>query len=232
MHDLVIPFRHSINADKELIYVLRSAERYIPTLGNIIIVGDSPSSLLLKNIINIPCKDFSTASKYKEKNIAIKLLKACNSKVVSDDFIYSNDDEFLLREYEYKYYHKGKEWDGKGIYAETETNTRMAIGEDNNFNNFNVHCPRIFSKHRLEQTILHLNWDIPYGYSLNTMYAYMNNIQGEFDPDLKIKAHYSTNDIFQKTRGRNFFSISDNSFKSPVINFLDSVFPNQSKWEQ
>lgn len=229
--DLVIPFRHSINADKELIFALRSYEKYIPSLDKVYILGDFPF-VSLKNITCIELKDKVRISKWTEYNIFACLRFACVHKEISLDFIMGADDFFLLRKFDLLYYHKGQNWDGRGDYLETETNTRELF-EGKDISNFNVHCPRVFNKELFETSVCFLPWKSrPFGWNINTVYAVINNIKGSYDTDLKFNAKYHKDYILEKIRGRKFFSANDNAFNYAMWEVLDGLFPNKSRFEK
>jgi hypothetical protein len=226
MPDLVIPFTNSPNQDKELRYALRSIERYIPFISGLYIIGDTPK-IGLKGVNLIPYKREADI-RYRNRNIFEKLLLASNHPCISDSFISHDDDIFLLDYFNYKYYHKGQKW-GVGTYAIVENNTRKLFPSANNFN---VHYPRLFNKKLFRETVGTLNWKLPHGYSINTAYAAMNNFPGEEIDDLKFKSKNFYEAIKNLIKDRHFFSVSDVGFKPPLIDVLNEIYPNKSKYEK
>src|SRR4051812_17063510 len=127
--DIVIPFQNSVTGDEELRYALRSALAFIPYLDNVYIYGDAPAWPYTKELIVIPSPNVSKSPYFKDKNIACKLLAACDNPRVSDTFIILHDDNYLLSFFDFNtYYHKGRVWQGGGgMYAQVEWNTKELL---------------------------------------------------------------------------------------------------------
>src|SRR5881392_3682010 len=93
--DVVIPFNNSINDDLELMFTLRSFDKYFAGLGRAIVVGDKPAWDFSKNLIWIdypnPCKE----PHYKARNILNKILRGLES-VEGVEAIVADDDMFQL----------------------------------------------------------------------------------------------------------------------------------------
>jgi len=227
--DVVIPFRHSKNLDRELIYTLRSAEKFIPDLGNVFIVGRLPywSSRLLYclSVADLPSIDI-----YQNRNIALKLTKACYDKRISDDFIVTDDDMILTKTWDFGYYHRGPMFDETGTYSYTNQNT-LSLFPGKKINNFNVHAPHVYNKQKFIRSVASIDWSIPYGYSIHTIYAVMNGIEGTYSKSLKYRSRPTKDQLEQDVQKVNHFSFSDNAFKKDLKDFLQSMFPNKSKYE-
>src|SRR4051812_29778761 len=91
--------------DIELRYSLRSIEKHISGVKDIWIVGVLPS--FVKNVRYI---SFPDEHKCKETNIYRKVLRACQESDITDDFLFFNDDHFMLQDYvadQYPFYQKG-----------------------------------------------------------------------------------------------------------------------------
>lgn len=228
--DVVIPFRHSKNKDEELRFALRSISKHVKEVGQIYVIGDAPR-WAWKNLIHIPMKDSGRRPEYQERNIMYKLLRACYEKSISKDFLYHDDDTFLLQEFDGSYYHKGPVWDGNGAYQKTEENTRD-IFKGIDINNYNIHCPRIFNKERLRICLETLNWNVRYGYQINTVYAVMNSIEGITIEDVKFKSCLPL-ELLQKRYSMNkrFFSIDDGTWKPNMKKLIELLFPQKSIYE-
>lgn len=227
--DVVIPFRHSRNNDQELIYSIRSICTYIPIIDDIYIIGDKPRQHLPGVIHKSVSDRVGQNNKWAEANIANKVTVACNLKGLSEEFIYHDDDTFLLKHFDYRYPHKGSLFTSSGYYGHTEANTLHLFRSEETLNNYNVHCPHLFEKTKFLSTVSLLDWSKPYGYQINTAYAVMNGIDGLYSPDLKIKSlrDYATINL----SGRKYFSVSDSAFRKPITTFLQETFPNKCKFE-
>jgi hypothetical protein len=90
---VVIPFKSSVAAGKELLYAVRAWLKYCENV-RIVIIGDCPSFLKVQDattdgIIHIP---HAVKSLNPQIDVAQKLRIACESDLVPDYFIVSNDD--------------------------------------------------------------------------------------------------------------------------------------------
>lgn len=81
--------------DTELRWSIRSVELHATNLNNIVIVGHCPDWLDKTKIIHIEGFEGS----FKEYNIAKSLYLAAKSEMITEDFIYMNDDFFLNAKY-------------------------------------------------------------------------------------------------------------------------------------
>src|SRR5688500_2509841 len=98
MTDIVIPFRHSINADEELRYTLRGIERFLPDAGEVFILGDEPR-WPHKSLTVVGGLHSRRGPYWKEYNIYVKIASYCNAhrNLSNKDFYVFHDDNFLLR---------------------------------------------------------------------------------------------------------------------------------------
>lgn len=229
MIDIVIPFKKSINKDDELRYTLRSIELFCPEAGQIFIYGDTPR-WNYKRLNVIPYYDIPGYF-WKERNIANKLLQACENNLISKNFIIFHDDNFLLKPFSWwEYYHKGNLWDGRGYYAETEKNTLDLFG-NHSINNFDLHAPHLVNKSKLYDALNYpSNWGtMKYGYCIKTLYGVIYNIPGTYISDYKLRIYQSGWQRYIEDRP--FFSIGD----FPWIEMkkdMEDIYPKKSKYEE
>src|SRR5688500_2320198 len=97
----------SRNNDIELRYCLRSIETHLSGYGDIFLIVHKPK--WVKNVMHIPAED-EQRTWWKERNIYRKILLACEDPRVSDDFLFMNDDHYLLSDFvagEFPYYREG-----------------------------------------------------------------------------------------------------------------------------
>ena len=95
--DILIPLGKGTGwDDNELRYSLRSIEQYLDNIGNIYIIGLQPS--WLKNVIHVPHPDVHISSKFRNQNILQKILFTIQHYEVSNNFVFTNDDIFFLKE--------------------------------------------------------------------------------------------------------------------------------------
>lgn len=92
--DLVYIVRNG-DENNELLYSLRSVQKFVPSFNNIVIVGYKPEWINNDNIIYIPTHQRRIKSSW--ENARNNFLTACKSSLISDDFILMNDDFIATR---------------------------------------------------------------------------------------------------------------------------------------
>src|SRR5690606_4266018 len=112
-----------------------------------------------------------------ERNIYSKVKYACNIEEVSENFLFMNDDHFLLSDFsahEFPYHYKGFLSDtmlkNQGNYRKTMNHTRkhlLSAGKEQL--DFDTHCPIIYNKEKFIKTFENINWNVPYGYGIKSM---------------------------------------------------------------
>ena len=94
MIDVVIPLGSGSSWDNnELRFCLRSIEKYVGDLRKVYIVGIKP--WWIKNIEHI--EFFEKTDKNKDLNIVEKILKCCEVKDITNDFVFVSDDQIFLK---------------------------------------------------------------------------------------------------------------------------------------
>lgn len=225
MIDVVIPFQHSINKDRELIYTLRSIEKFHGhELGDLYIVGDMPICLLTK-FKHIQFTQ-SKLNAFRDRNMYQKILLAATH--CSETFMIAHDDNFLL----YKiagYYHQGRTWRGAidTDYWRLEQNTKREWPDTLNCDVHSPHIVTVDGFRKLQQ----LDWNIPNGYGVKTAYANLNSVDWFETVDCKIGGQFEYDQIKNIIRNKLFFSISDTALKPNMIQVLNELYPNKSRWE-
>jgi hypothetical protein len=199
--DIIIPIsKHTT----ELKYAIRSFEKYIPH-ANIYLYdkGDKPG---LHN---------------KEANIFNKIMQAVNDDRVSEDFIYANDDHFILPGFDVtKYYYAMWPTNANEYYRQTIKNSYSPL----RYEYYDIHCPCIFNKEKFINSVGKLDWTKPYGYCLKTLYCHMNNIIGNGHTDLKLQNPVNKKQILNLIKDRSFFSTSTPVNKH-IIEVLEKIYP-------
>lgn len=108
MDILYVIGRGSAWQNNELRYSLRSLEKYGRNINRVFIAGYCPDFIDQNVVTWIPCPDEYT---YKHKNILRCIEKAIAESDIADDFLYSSDDHFYIRETDfdkYPIFRKGK----------------------------------------------------------------------------------------------------------------------------
>lgn len=231
--DIVIPLgRGSRNSDMELRYCLRGIEMYACDVENVFIIGERPS--FLSNVIHIHAVDMD-GHEYKERNIYSKIMLACSDKRVSDDFLFFNDDHFLLAPFDPSTYHY------KESLRETQMNRKVkdayylaicnTLGYIGDGKNFDVHCPIVYNKERFKRTVGTASWYQKGGFLIKSLYCNMNGIVGSYFQDLKITKPFSRWDLNILIRKRPYFSVGDHGINDNLKQLLKDLYPNPSRYE-
>jgi hypothetical protein len=233
---IIIPLgRGSRYNDTELRYCLRSIEKHLTGYGDIFIIGEKPD--WLRNVVHIPFPDQGDKTYDKERNIYSKIMAACDDPRVTDDFLFMNDDHFLLQGYEarvFPYYCHGwlSEYMTVTDYKNTVRNTNdllWPLGHDCLY--FDIHSPILYNKEKFTW-LLTTDWTKPFGYCIKTVYG--NCIEGltahEY-PDLKISEAYPASKIHKLLTGRAWFSVHDRAFNGGIRQVLQDLYPLKSKYE-
>lgn len=126
--------RHNI----ELLFSLRSIEKYGKNIDRVFIVGNKPE--FLQNVEYIWVED-----KYQWWRNAFEKTKAAIKAGISKDFLLMNDDFFMLGNFDaakYPYYHQGEMPEGDSVYQKVIGNTKKVLKEMGATTYYyGVHCP-------------------------------------------------------------------------------------------
>lgn len=217
---IVIPYREF--GGQELKYCLRGIEKYIDD-PEITIIGDLPK--WIKNVIHIPYKD-NKELRWKERNIFSKIM------LVDHDFLFFNDDHYLLAPFDESTYHYSGMLNDTRIslnnsFSRTLFNTIEIFG---NIPNYFRHCP-MFCKIDILRRIEKLNWNKEWGYCIKSIYCYLAQIEGTEYPDMKIRSYLTEQTIKNMISGRPYFSTGNHSMNGQMIKVLNELYSNKSKFE-
>ena len=225
--DLVYPIgTGSTHANIEIKYSLRSVEKHLSNVGKIWIIGEQIP--FLKDINHISLKDATTNH---NENIRQKVLKACDIPELSEDFLFMNDDHFLLQNFDlpnFPNYYKGTLEDYKfknnGWYLADLLWTQGKIG--NNALNFDTHTPIMYNKTRFKERLGSIE---PVGILIKSMYA--AGLEGTKEPDCKLYRRHTLKEIEYKTMTAPCFYICDRAINEDLMKFLNYLYPKKSRWE-
>jgi len=219
---------------EELRYSLRSLKN--APHRNVIIAGAKPD--WLKGCIHLPVKRLPLETNM--QNAERNLMKACNYKSLSDEFISMNDDFFIMKPVEsVEYFHDGD--------LKTCIDVRSAIGLNIHYevamrathsylvNKFGIehpvgyllHTPMILNKHKRIQLneMFQKQIDNDQIILMRTVYGNIYEVGGTFSKDIKIVTDRSE---FDET----YLSTNDPSFKyEPIGEFIRASFPDKSPYE-
>lgn len=240
MIDIFIPLGGgSFWDNNELRYCLRSIEKYLHNYGRIFIIGRKPD--WIQNIEHLAYEDLTP---FKEKNIFTKVKMACDIKEMSENFLFMNDDHFLVDHFDaptFPYFYKcmlerSIERLGKGKYlrALLATYNELCIRGLPTYN-FDGHIPIVYNK----QNIKHLNEQYPWdrydtGFVLKSLYANTFACQPILEHDCKLNTQMLPYQILDTIRDKKCFSIGNPILQPDPENLhvvLEQLYTVPSKYE-
>lgn len=220
--DVAIPLVSYTNNDYlDLRYALRGIDLYVKP-DKVYLIGGRPA--WIKGIKHIQHKD-TFDGKFKEKNIFDKLCM-----VPSDEFVYFNDDHYILQPWEEKYY-----------YHETLLNRLYNLPRGSNYrttvantlrychkaNNFDIHAPMQMTRESLIK-LKKLPWGMDFGFCMKTLVANVSGITGTQYPDFKIRDKLAI--PYDVIRSRSWFSTADGIVEC-MIPFMEECYKQKSRYE-
>lgn len=235
--DIVIPLGNGSHWDNlELKFALRSLVAYCHHVDNVYIIGEKPN--WLKSVVHIPAVD-KPGQENKERNICNKILLACSLPELSTNFLFMNDDHFLLSRIPplWCYYHDmlSNTIDNRPAhdsYYYALQNTLEALDKKHlPTKNFDCHAPIIYNKEKFKRVMSRHDWTIPNGYVIKSLYCNTLSIPGKKCTDLKITTRFRCSELEALTAGRKFFSIGDGATGADLNIFLNYLYPDKSKYE-
>lgn len=224
----------------ELRYSLRSVDTFIHNHHSLHIVGECPDFIDKRTINHIPAKDHSRHFHWRERNIMEKIKVACLSDDVSSNFLFFNDDHFLLRWVQdiarYPYYYHGEialqHVHVENTYYKTRNNTiklLKRLGVPNR--NFDIHFPIVYNKKLFMESVASQDWLQPYGYTIKSVYCNVLGIEGVDHPDCKVNRPLTIEDARAYVANRELFSVGDQALVGGVPQVLNELFPEPSFYE-
>jgi len=221
--------------NNELKYSLRSLEKHGKDVRNVYIIGEKPE-FISDEVTFIPFKDEHS---YAVINVNEKILHVLNNWEVTDDFVYMNDDFFLLKDVnlgQYPYYYKRnlKPEEEKSRYGKSLVFTYYyLIFQQKKYKNFELHLPIVFNRDKY--MAMEKEWDVcrkmPLGLQLRSIYCNMLEIEGVKTRDSKIRTFDSVEEVSKTIEFRDCFSIADSSIECGMDHILNELFPDKSKYE-
>lgn len=235
--DIMFPMgRGSKVGDLELRMSLRSIEKHIKNVDRIVIVGYKPE--WLRDVYHIPAEDEHPC---KETNIYRKILKACQDETVSEDFLFFNDDHFILQDFDaekFPFYYKGDlffilkhlpPYNKYSVCVHRTGHTLKNLGLDTK--NFDTHTPIIYNKEKFLQIMPQYDWSERFSYVVKSLYANSLGILGVKEPDCKIADSPTLEQFKERIVERKVFSIDNAAIGEPLHQLFKELYPNPSRWE-
>jgi len=235
--DVIIPLGNGSNwENKELRYCLRSLEKNFLDLGAIYIVGDKPSWARNVKHINTPDLYFDN----KGATIINKVISACIHEKVSDNFLFTSDDQCFLKPmhakdvkpyYTYDLNKKKINYPNK-FWKQCMKNTKWTLRKEKlPCFNYETHTPKVFNKELFVLAMQKYDW-------VNNLYPthslYFNNVvsvPGQIPDDYRIFFDKEGMDI-RLIEGKTFLGYSDLGLSWRLQAKLKELFPKKSRFEQ
>lgn len=244
MMDIVIPFRKQSPASEEMLrYALRSIEKNLEGCRTVFLLADEePKWIKEKETAVVFVADRNVSP---DRNIYEKITTACGITEASDPFLVWHDDHFLLEKTEARlidfYFNKtiNQKLDefqlpeDYSFYFRTLMNSGIALErKELPTKFFDIHAPMQFLKRGFLDVMRQFDWEHTYeGFCVKSLYANTLRIDGVEMSDLKFSEPVSVTEIRKKVSSRMFFSISAKAWDQTMVEFLKSVFPDKSKFE-
>jgi hypothetical protein len=222
----------SAHRNKELLYSLRSVQRYVKDYRNIYVIGDHPG--FEGPFIHIHYPD---NGRNKQDNIRQKLTVACQHPDISDPFVMMNDDFFFLEEIELRYIpfyyysnlavvHQARR--KPGHYKRALNNTVMALGAKGyDIKNYDIHYPIYYDKHFFLETMAQYDWKERDGFVIKSLYCNTLPLMCILElQDCNINNDpQSREQIEQAIEGKFMFSVGDIGMNQTMLDFLADRYP-------
>lgn len=236
MNDILIPLTKSKMDFLDLKYALRCIERNVRNYRDIWIIGEKPD--WIQNVHHLYFPD-AESLEWKEKNIWEKIMYGCSKDQLSDDFLFMNDDHFVVDNIDatnYAYYYKGTCYESmaanRSKYRATMAHTKRLL-ERRGFQdrNADTHTPIIYNKDEFLNTFEPEHWQTKWGYGIKSLYCAFNKKDMVYMGDCKISKKHTKDEVSEMVKNRHVFSCNDTGFKYGVKEYLEENYPHKSKYE-
>lgn len=241
---VVIPFLAKAAQGKELLYALRSMEKYFREDFRVIIIGDRPE-WISEEVIHIP---HSCISKNPQIDVIDKIKTVVGSEEVNEKFIWTNDDIYFVSPVSLadiatlKIVGDLKNMPKAGTVYATNREKTIALLEAAKLPtlNFETHLPVEFEKEKIVQLFEEFAQLQEGGYLFSSVYF------NRFFPDWKpilldwtkdnwmLRVVSSNPDpaLFRKfVNMSKFLNNSENGYSPFIEKYLETKFPEKSKFE-
>lgn len=218
--------------DNELRFSLRSIAARLQNFRNVYVIGSRPK--WLTNVVHVRESDPYTC---KEANIARKVLRACQLQDLSENFLFMNDDHFLLRDCDVNVpFWRGadlKDFDApKNNYQRAIKNTFHELTRRGlNRYNFDVHVPCVLNKKLFPNIVNSFDWSTKNGFVLKSIYCNTMRVEGVKLQDIKLNDRMTLTDIVQAIKTRQWFSIGPGLLNRAVKQFFAEFYSEKSPYE-
>lgn len=227
----------SFHNDIECLYTLRGINKFHPS-AEVTIIGEKP---VWYKGDHIPYKENPLMCK--EAKIFMKVLEAAKHY---DEFVFTNDDHFLLAPFDGRNYaqYNLSHFDQlliSGPYKKVINNTMAIAGET--FPYYDVHCPIVMNS-EMVMKMSKRDWMQKKTFLVKSLYAYTAGLgSNNFSPlpdtgvadtfafsDRKIDAAWDISELDTMLTGRWIFTTAEQLYE-PMIRYLRRLYPERGRWE-
>lgn len=226
---VILPYHRTLNSDESLKFALRSLDKHITGVGEVIIVGDEPE-WHYQNLTILRCGNAYNDDRMRDANIYYKM--KLGFEQVSDKALVMHDDNFFLM------YSAAEDWPwyysdwpvlSGGIYKEVVENTRKLKQDGGIYSD--IHCAHLIDKFWFNQSLSQYDWSKPPGYCIKSLCNIGVKVY-QYITDMKFKAYYPAEEIRAMIKGRPWFSAADNAMNAGGLrSVLNELYPEKSKYE-
>ena len=223
----------SINSNNEILFSLRSLQKYCTGYRDIHVIGHRPK--FLKNIKHTQFIE----GNIKAINILLKIKQACLNKDITEDFLFMNDDHFFCKEVDINdipYYFDQNEM-YKILRERKQIDTYRRIIEDtiSYFGSivfFDTHKPMIINKAKFLNMCENINFKkFNNGLLVKSSYCNYHNIKGVPCKDMVLREKLTYNEIIDILKNESIFAITDDAINESLIKFFTTFYPVESQFE-
>lgn len=185
---IVITYQETTDKGEELRYALRSLKNITNWNGEVFVVGGREDWFTDK-ITHIPMK---RAAGLKHRDLYIKMRKMIRTKEIANDFIYMNDDMYIMEKMPIKNLNQGeiKRYAGNKGWLKIKQRTRHWLhnhGYETPLD-YDLHTPMIFNKKKLAEALDIVEAEHPdFEIQVRSVYGNMHKLGGEYYEDGKYR---------------------------------------------
>lgn len=222
----------SLSNNEELCYSLRTVERHLKDVSEIVVVGER-IDLLSDKVKHFYIEE---AKGNKEYRIAMKIMTACEKGYISGDFALMNDDFFFTRQFDWSKNYAKPELTSNGslYYRRALNNTRQYLSRFGlSTYHFDVHTPILYNSEKFKALKPHFEQSgtLPDGMVVKSLYANIYGLKPTFYDDCKITRLQTLAD-FEKIETPPVISCTNNGWNRGIRDYFKKQYPNKSIYEK
>lgn len=222
--DIAIPFRLGPRQSVELRYCLRSFEAYLPMLGDgeCFLLGDEAPDWYTGGLV-------ITKEDHKLSNISKVIAKLHHFAVNygGEEFVYANDDTFLLKPWTGMRFWNKRKTTPSGYWGVTVDRARFVLKQAGKefLHDYEMHVPLMLETKEVAELLGKTDYRAPIAF--RTLYCNYFPVPDMGIPDCKIMN-------FVKPTGSLAFMSTDDAFVHlpDLHKWWQEKYPNPSRWEK